>query len=69
MKGDVGGGCGEAAGAACGEGAMGDAGDADTPPPAPPAPAPPAPPGGDVKLNDPPPIYIIINVIITFTST
>lgn len=49
VKGEVGGGCGEAAGAASGDGASGDAGDADTP-------APPPPAGGDVRLNDPPPI-------------
>lgn len=55
MKGDVGGGCGEAAGAACGEGAMGEAGEADTPAP---PPDPPVEPGGEVRLNEPPPICI-----------
>lgn len=53
VKGDVGGGWGEAAGAAWGEGARGEAGDADTPGPALPAPL--APPVGDVRLNEPPP--------------
>lgn len=55
MNGDVGGGCGDAMGAACGEGAIGDAGEADTPAPPPEAP-PPVDPGGDVRLNEPPPI-------------
>lgn len=47
MNGEVGGGCGEATGAASGDGAMGDAGDADTLPGAPPPPL-----GGDVRLNE-----------------
>lgn len=56
VNGDVGGGCGEAAGAS-GEGARGEAGEADTPGPAPAPLAAPLAPGGDVRLNEPPPIY------------
>lgn len=54
MKGEVGGGCGEAAGAPSGEGASGEAGDADTPAP--------APPGGEVRPNGPPPSCGLIRV-------
>lgn len=72
MNGEVGGGCGEATGAS-GDGASGDAGDADTPAPPPvpaPVPAPPVDPGGEVRLNELPPICkMIVEVITTKLKT